>query len=311
MRLPGRDLACRAPQAPLHSRTCCGAPSRSRTRSGRTARLRLGFGACAGEPAAWVFVAVQRLEAAPSPMDLVWGASTDTNGVPLNPKWGQQVNEPGSVPNAAECFSVPGYFDNPLCSIAAETPIAGHANWYPEHLRGADLLGLAGLLRPRLQHAAGAPHAERPERPHLPQRAEHQGRVRLTRDDRSLLHSVVGGLPRDPRRAQEGHGRRQGRDHLGADRDRLPARLPERAAPGVGPGDSRARRPPERRLGRVHAQLGQRRLLQPPGRAIASPSRCRGGRARRRCESTAARRSRATWAGSRASCGTCRASRSG
>jgi hypothetical protein len=116
--------------------------------------LRLGFGACAGgEPAAFVFVAVQRVEAAPAPMDLVWGA-TDTNGVPLNPQWGQQVNEPGSVPDATECFSVPGYFDNPLCStqhppqdtgtgltglicsIGAETPIAGHVNWYPSTFEG-------------------------------------------------------------------------------------------------------------------------------------------------------------------------------
>jgi hypothetical protein len=117
--------------------------------------LRLDFGACAGEPNAYVFVAVRRMEAAPSPMDLVWGASRDTNGIPLNPKWGQQVTEPGSLPNAAEiCFSVPGYFDNPLCStqhpgmdtgagltglicsIGAETPISGHVNWYPSTYRG-------------------------------------------------------------------------------------------------------------------------------------------------------------------------------
>jgi hypothetical protein len=115
--------------------------------------LRLDFGACTGEANAHVFVAVKRVEAAPSPMDLVWGA-TDTNGVPLNPQWGQQVNEPGSLPDATDCFSVPGYFDNPLCSTqhpaqdtgtglqglicstGAETPIAGHVNWYPSTVEG-------------------------------------------------------------------------------------------------------------------------------------------------------------------------------
>src|SRR5580765_6648148 len=55
-------------------------------------------------------------DAPPAPMDLVW-ETTDVNGVAANPKWGLQVTEPGSLPDVAEtCFTVPGWFDNPLCS---------------------------------------------------------------------------------------------------------------------------------------------------------------------------------------------------
>jgi hypothetical protein len=92
--------------------------------------------------------------AAPAPMDLVWGTFTDLNGVPRNPRWGLQVTEPGSVPDATDCFDLPGFFDNPLCttqqpatdtgtglrglicSIGGETPIAGHVNWYPSTFEG-------------------------------------------------------------------------------------------------------------------------------------------------------------------------------
>jgi hypothetical protein len=119
--------------------------------------LRLGFAGarrdCAGQPDAYVFVAVKRVEAAdatPAPMDLVW-EGTDVNAVALNPKWGLQVTPPlGRLPDVGEiCFSVPGYFENPLCStqhpgidkptglrrlicsIGATNPIPGHVNWYP------------------------------------------------------------------------------------------------------------------------------------------------------------------------------------
>jgi hypothetical protein len=103
-----------------------------------------------------VFVALRRVEAdvSPSPMDLVWD-DTDVNGVAANPKWGVQITEPGTLPDVAQiCFSVPGYFDNPLCStqhptidkpgglhrlicaIGATTPVSGHVNWYPGSFDG-------------------------------------------------------------------------------------------------------------------------------------------------------------------------------
>jgi hypothetical protein len=74
--------------------------------------LRLGFGPCPAGAEAHVFVAVRREQAA---------------------LWGLQVTEPGSVPDAADiCFSVPGYFDNPLCS----TQHPRHVNWYPSTYEG-------------------------------------------------------------------------------------------------------------------------------------------------------------------------------
>jgi hypothetical protein len=122
--------------------------------------LRLGFTgarrACAGRPDAYVFVAVRRVEAvaSPAPMDLVW-EGTDVNGVAANPKWGLQVTDPGTLPDVVQiCFSVPGSFDNPLCStqhpgidtpiglrhlicsIGATNPIPGHVNWYPGTFEG-------------------------------------------------------------------------------------------------------------------------------------------------------------------------------
>ena len=122
--------------------------------------LRLGFGgrgrACAGQPEAYVFVAVRRVVEAdgPAPMDLVWDG-TDVNGVGVNPKWGVQITEPGTLPDVAQiCFSVPGYFENPLCStqhpaidtalglhrficsIGSTTPVSGHVNWYPGSFDG-------------------------------------------------------------------------------------------------------------------------------------------------------------------------------
>ncbi|PYQ26162.1 MAG: hypothetical protein DMF81_00290 [Acidobacteria bacterium] len=84
----------------------------------------------------------------PAPMDLVWD-ETDVNGLGLDPKWGLQVTEPGSLPDPTACFDLPEWFDDPLCStqhptldtpvrirrlicsIGKTTPIAGHVNWYP------------------------------------------------------------------------------------------------------------------------------------------------------------------------------------
>jgi hypothetical protein len=113
---------------------------------------------CVKKADGYVFVAVKRIEpsdASPSPMDLVWGDATDVNGVALNPKWGLQITNPGSLPDVAEiCFTVEGWFDNPLCStqhptldkpaalhrlicgIGATTPVAGHVNWYPGTFEG-------------------------------------------------------------------------------------------------------------------------------------------------------------------------------
>jgi hypothetical protein len=126
-----------------------------------THALRLGFAGgrrdCAGQPDAYVFVAVKHAEATdatPAPMDLVW-AGTDVNGAALNPKWGLQVTNPGTLPDVGQiCFSVPGYFENPLCStqhpgidepnglrrlicsIGTTDPIPGHVNWYPGTFEG-------------------------------------------------------------------------------------------------------------------------------------------------------------------------------
>ncbi|HVD76287.1 MAG TPA: hypothetical protein VNH43_01695 [Vicinamibacteria bacterium] len=123
--------------------------------------LRLGFAGarreCAGQPEGYVFVAVKRaevVEVTPAPVDLVW-EGTDVNAVALNPKWGLQVTNPGTLPDVGQiCFSVPDYFENPLCStqhpgidtpsglrrlicsIGTKSPIAGHVNWYPGTFEG-------------------------------------------------------------------------------------------------------------------------------------------------------------------------------
>lgn len=111
-------------------------------------------GACAGQPDAFVYVGVQAALALHPPMNLVWNAS-DLNGIPRDPMWGQQANYPGTVPDpVAICFSVPGWFQNPVCTtqaprydtatwfkgliceIGSTTPLAGHVNWYPATYEG-------------------------------------------------------------------------------------------------------------------------------------------------------------------------------
>ena len=137
--------------------------------AGEGGPLRLGFraaslrgsgydgarsGACSGQPDAYVYVGVESAAVTYAPMDLVWSAG-DRNGIPLDPKWGQQANVPGSVPDpVAICFSVPGWFQNPVCTtqrpsydtatwfkgliceIGSTTPLAGHVNWYPSTYEG-------------------------------------------------------------------------------------------------------------------------------------------------------------------------------
>ncbi len=91
----------------------------------------------------------------PAPMDLVWDA-TDVNGVALNPKWGLQVTDPGTLPDVPQlCFVPPdGPFDSSLCtsqavgtdepvglkrlicSIGVTTSLPGHVNWYPGTFEG-------------------------------------------------------------------------------------------------------------------------------------------------------------------------------
>src|SRR6185503_7779145 len=85
----------------------------------------------------------------PRPMDLV-ADGADANGILLNPQWGLQQNEPGRLPDpVALCLDLPGWFENPgctvqpttmdrpggaknaICSIGATTPIGGHVNWAP------------------------------------------------------------------------------------------------------------------------------------------------------------------------------------
>jgi hypothetical protein len=114
----------------------------------------LKAGACAGQPDGFVMVGVQATLTVYPPMNLVWSAA-DHNGIPLNPRWGQQANYPGTVPDpVAICFSVPGWFQNPVCTtqrptydtatwfkaliceIGATTPLAGHVNWYPSTYEG-------------------------------------------------------------------------------------------------------------------------------------------------------------------------------
>ena len=117
-------------------------------------------GGCQGEPDAWLMVGAQHAAAdeplpLPRPMDLVSNGSVDANGIPLNPRWGLQVTQPGAIPNPVElCFDVPGWFDNPICTvqrpsidtaigikgaicgIGATTPIPGHVNWFPSTYQG-------------------------------------------------------------------------------------------------------------------------------------------------------------------------------
>lgn len=123
------------------------------------AALRLG-GTCQGPTDAWIMVGLQHSAAdeplpLPRPMDLVSNGSVDANGIPLNPKWGLQQTEPGTLPDPVElCFDVPGWFDNPICTvqrpsvdrpvgaknaicrIGATTPISGHVNWFASTYQG-------------------------------------------------------------------------------------------------------------------------------------------------------------------------------
>ena len=91
----------------------------------------------------------------PRPMDLVSNGSVDANGIALNPQWGLQQTQPGTLPDPVQlCFDVPGWFDNPICTvqrpsvdrpvgaknlictIGTTTPIAGHVNWFPATYQG-------------------------------------------------------------------------------------------------------------------------------------------------------------------------------
>ena len=142
--------------------------------SAEPAPLRVA-GACR-DAQAWIMVGVRHAEAAeplplPRPMDLVSNGALDANGLPLNPKWGLQQTQPGVLPSPVElCFDVPGWFDNPICtvqrpsldqptgikkaicSIGTTTPIAGHVNWFAATLPGSRLLGREVLVRPGRQH---------------------------------------------------------------------------------------------------------------------------------------------------------------
>jgi hypothetical protein len=127
--------------------------------SGAAAVLRLGR-ACAGSSDGWLMVGAQHATAdeplpLPRPMDLVSNGLVDQSGIALNPKWGLQQTEPGTIPDPVElCFDVPGWFDNPICTvqrpsidtpvgakglicgIGATTPINGHVNWFASTYEG-------------------------------------------------------------------------------------------------------------------------------------------------------------------------------
>ena len=81
--------------------------------------------------------------------------ATDANAFPLNPKWGWQVDHPGSFPDAdKQCFSLPGVFSNSNCTTqspsiddpsgwnaawcaeGAQHSIHGHVNWMPATWQG-------------------------------------------------------------------------------------------------------------------------------------------------------------------------------
>jgi hypothetical protein len=123
------------------------------------ASLVLG-GGCEDGRDGWVMVGAQHPSEneplpLPRPMDLVSNGSVDANGIPLNPRWGLQETQPGALPNPVElCFDVPGWFDNPICtvqrpsvdepvglkraicSIGVTTPIKGHVNWFAATYQG-------------------------------------------------------------------------------------------------------------------------------------------------------------------------------
>lgn len=98
-------------------------------------------------------LAIPRQADAQRPMDLTW-TTRDANSFPKDPKWGLQVTQPGSVPDARWCFSLSGWFWNPLCTvqnpsvdtgwgpvdwicrIGSTTPIPGHVNWYASNYTG-------------------------------------------------------------------------------------------------------------------------------------------------------------------------------
>jgi hypothetical protein len=124
-----------------------------------SASLALGRG-CAEGGAGWIMIGAHHAAAdeplpLPRPMDLVSNGAVDANGFPLNPQWGVQQTEPGSLPDpVALCFDVPGWFDNPVCTvqrptldepvgvkraicrIGATTPVSGHVNWFAATYEG-------------------------------------------------------------------------------------------------------------------------------------------------------------------------------
>ena len=126
--------------------------------SAQPATLRLGR-ACPRASDGWLMVGAQHATAdelpLPRPMDLVSNGVVDASGIPLNPRWGLQQTEPGAIPDpVALCFDVPGWFDNPICTvqrpsidtptgakgaicaIGATTPINGHVNWFASTYEG-------------------------------------------------------------------------------------------------------------------------------------------------------------------------------
>ena len=211
----------------------------------------------------------------------------DANGLPLNPQWGLQQTQPGALPNPVElCFDVPGWFDNPICTvqrptldrpwasrtrsaaIGATTPIAGHVNWFPATYQGPAVLGREVLVRPGHQHLAWSrPSAERPHR------RRPRGDPDASSSARETLHHFAtpwwkrAAPRREPLRARARAARSWTAAApcvTGLARPRLRARLRHRAAPGVGDGPAGGGGGGAGDLGGLRAQLGQRGLLQQP-----------------------------------------------
>jgi hypothetical protein len=114
-------------------------------------------GACAGQPDAFFTVAARSgagFGFAPAPMDLVPSGPNDANSMWLNPRWGVQQTNPGSLADPKACFNLSGWFNNPACTAqrpgidepdgltwlicyaGSTTPIEGHVNWYPATYTG-------------------------------------------------------------------------------------------------------------------------------------------------------------------------------
>ncbi len=85
-----------------------------------------------------------------APLDLVWDA-VDDNGIPLNPRWGYQVDHAGAPPDVhalcpkpnqppcttqAPSLDTPGILAGVICAIGATTDIHGHVNWMPATYEG-------------------------------------------------------------------------------------------------------------------------------------------------------------------------------